>query len=516
MATRLTADEAISRIPDGATVLIVPMPSEEVYPAFKRVFETQGSPKDLTVLWAAGLGPFSDAPQGMNHFAVPGLMKRLIAAHIGLNHAVMKMVAMNGFETYILPQGVMCQLFREIAGGRPGLVTQVGLGTFVDPRVEGGKANQITQGCEDLSEVIEVGGKEYLFYKSLPIDVAVIRGTAVDPQGNLTAEDEAIRMENLEAAMAAHSSGGIVIAQVERVLDGPARPHQVFVPGVFVDYVVVAEKPEHHPHTLFVQRDPAYTGEVRADLAKEMQPMPLGPEKIICRRAAMELRPGMNINLGVGVPMGVAPVAFEEGLLEGVRLNTEVGVFGGLPQGGKNFGPAKNPEAFISQAAMFDFYDGGGLDLTCVGMAQVDKQGNVNVSRLGLKVIGCGGFINITQAAKKCCFCGEFSAVGTDIAVENGQLNIRAHGKIAKFMDHVEQITFNGEMARREGREVLYITERCVFKLVPEGLMLIEVAPGVDIQTDILDRMDFKPIVPDDVKPMLAAIFEEAPLGMLV
>jgi propionate CoA-transferase len=355
MAQYLSADQAVALIPDGATVLIVPMPSEEIYPAFRRVFEAKGSPKDLTVLWAAGLGPFSEAPQGMNHFAVPGLMKRLIAAHLGLNHAVMKMVAMNAFETYVLPQGVMCQLYREIAGGRPGLLTRVGLGTFVDPRVEGGKANAITQECENLAEVIEVGGKEYLLYKSIPIDVAVIRATAADPQGNLTAENEAIRMENLEAAMAAHSSGGIVIAQVERMMDEPARPHEVFVPGVFVDYVVVAESQERHPHTLFVQQDPAYTGQARADLALEMQPMPLGAEKVICRRAAMELRPGMNINLGVGVPMGVAPVAYEEGLLGDLRLNTEVGVFGGMPQGGKNFGPAKNPEAFISQAAMFDF-----------------------------------------------------------------------------------------------------------------------------------------------------------------
>ncbi|MFP4499627.1 MAG: acyl CoA:acetate/3-ketoacid CoA transferase [Candidatus Hydrogenedentota bacterium] len=514
MAKVVTADEAVALVPDGGTLLIVPMPSEEVYPAFGRQFKETGSPKDLTVLWAAGLGPFSEEPQGMNHFAVPGMMKRLIAAHIGLNHAVMKMVAMNQCETYILPQGVMCQLYREIGGGRPGLLTRVGLGTFIDPRIEGGKANQVTQDCEDLAEVVEVGGREHLLYKRMHIDAAVIRGTAVDPAGNITADDEAIRMENFEAAMAARNSGGIVIAQVQEVLDAPVNPHHVFVPGVFVDYVVVAQTPEAHPHTLFTQHDDTFTGKKYADLAQEIHPMPLGPEKVICRRAAMELRPEMNVNLGIGIPMGVAQVAFEEGLLDALMLNTEIGVLGGLPEGGTNFGPAKNPKAFISQAAMFDFYDGGGLDATCVGMAQADKHGNVNVSRLGPKVIGCGGFVNITQSAQKCCFCGEFSAVGHDATVENGRLLIREHGKVAKFMDHVEQITFSGDVARRAGQEVLYITERCVFQLVPEGLKLIEVAPGVDMQADILDRMDFQPIVPDDVKPMAEALFQEAPLGM--
>jgi propionate CoA-transferase len=516
MAKVVSADEAVSSIQDGATVLIVPMPSEEVFPAFRRRFEAEQAPRDLTVLWAAGLGPFSDAPRGMNHFAVPGMVKRLIAAHVGLNHAVMKLVATNAFETFILPQGVMCQLYRSIARGGPGLLTRVGLGTFVDPRIEGGKANELTKTCADLAEVIEVGGREHLLYKSFPIDVAVIRGTTADPHGNLTAENEALRMENLEAAMAAHNSGGMVIAQVERLTDLPAHPHEVVVPGVIVDYVVVATARDRHPHTLFVEQDPTYTGAVHADLTSEMQPLPLGPEKVICRRAAMELAPGMNINLGIGVPMGVADVAFEEGMLNQLRLNTEVGVFGGLPQGGKNFGPAKNPEAFISQAAMFDFYDGGGLDLTCVGMAQVDKYGNVNVSRLGSKIIGCGGFINITQSTRKCCFCGEFSAIGHDAIVENGRLVIRGHGKVAKFMDRVEQITFSGDMAQRDGREVLYITERCVFRLVPEGMLLSEVAPGVDVKEDILSRMDFTPIVPADLKPMPQALFEDAPMGLMV
>jgi len=510
----VSADEAVSRIGDGSTVLIVPMPSEEVYPAFRRAFELTGSPKGLTMLWAAGLGPFSAEPQGMNHFAVPGMVRRIIAAHLGLNHAVMKMVAMNACETYIWPQGTMCQWYRELAAKRPGLITRVGLHTFVDPRIEGGKANERTRACEDLVEVIEIGGREMLWYKPMHIDAAVIRATSADPNGNLTCEDEALRMEIFEGALAARNDGGIVIAQVARVSDRPARPQEVVVPGIFVDYVVVAQSPEAHPHTLFVQRDDSYTGVARADVAKELAPMPLNLEKVICRRATMELRPGMVVNLGIGVPMEVAQVAAEERLLDQITLTTEIGVIGGVPQGGKNFGPAKNPQAFISQAAMFDFYDGGGLDATCVGMAEVDKEGNVNVSRLGAKVIGCGGFLNITQASKKCLICGEFDAGGGKTSIQDGRLVIEKHGEVAKFVNAVQQITFSGRMACEDRREVLYITERCVFKLVPEGLLLLEVAPGADIQRDILERMEFKPIVPDTVARMPEQIFRDVPLGL--
>lgn len=510
----VSADEAVCQIRDGSTVLVVPMPSEEVYPAFGRLFETTGSPKDLTVLWAAGLGPFSMERKGMNHFAVPGMIKRLIVAHIGLNHAVMKMVAMNQCETYIWPQGTMCQWYRDVGAKRPGLLTRIGLGTFIDPRIEGGKANACTRGCEDLIEVVNVGGQEALFFKRIPMDVALVRATAADPLGNLTADDEAICMESFEGAMAAKNSGGIVIAQVERLLEQPALPHDVYIPHVLVDYIVVAQTPEAHPHTLFTQHDDSFTGKVRADLSGELQPMALGVEKIICRRAALELRQGMVVNLGIGVPMGVALVAAEEGMLEDVTLTTEIGVFGGLPEGGKNFGPARNPHAFVSQAEMFDFYDGGGLDLTCVGMAEVDGDGNVNVSRLGPKVIGCGGFINITQSAKKCIFCGEFSAGGCDTAIEDGRLVIRSEGKFTKFVEQVQQITFSGKVARAEQRDVLYVTERCVFRLVPEGLLIEEIAPGVDLQRDILDRMHFRPIVAGEIRLMPDAIFRDELLDL--
>lgn len=510
----ITADEAVELIPDLATVVVNPMPSEEIYPAFGRVFEAKGRPRNLTVVYAAGLGPFSAERKGMNHFAYPGLLRRVIAGHVGLNHLLIKMIASNQCEAYNLPQGVMTQLYREMASHRPGLVTKIGLGTFVDPRQEGGKMNECTREAEDLVELIHINGEEFLLYKSFPVDVGIIRGTTADPLGNITGEDEAMMMENLEVAMAVKNSGGFVIAQVERLTDEPADPMIVRVPGVMVDYVVVAKSRKAHPHTLFVEHDPSYTGRVRARLEDELVPLPLNLEKIICRRAAMELRQGMMVNLGVGIPTGIASVACEERILDQFVLTTELGVIGGLPQGGVNFGPAKNPQAFVSQAQMFDFYDGGGLDLTCVGLAQVDREGNVNVSKLGPKLIGSGGFIDITQSARKCLFCGEFTAGGLKAHVEGGKLVIAEEGKSAKFVESVQQITFSGAFAAKFNQEIVYITERGVFRLSPEGLVLAEVAPGVDIENDILRHMEFKPIVPENVPLMDERIFRPEVMGL--
>ena len=514
MPSVVTADEAVRRIPDGATVLINPKPAEDLFGAFGRAFEAEGSPKDLTIVYAAGLGPFSAERKGMNHFAYPGMTKRFIAGHVGLNYELVRMIATNECEAYNLPQGVMTQLYRDIAAKRPGLLTPIGLGTFVDPRLEGGKLNERTKECEDLVELVQIGGRDMLLYKTFPVDVGIIRGTTADPKGNITCENEAIPMEDLEVAMAVKNSGGFVIAQVASLSEEPAHPKHVVVPGVLVDFVVVAASPELHPHTLFVQDDPSYTGEVRASLDGDLHVLPLDMEKVITRRAAMELKRDAIVNLGVGIPTSVAAVAFEEGMLDDLTLNTEVGVFGGLPQGGLNFGPAKNPTAFVSAPQIFDFYDGGGLDLTCVGMAQVDREGNVNVSKLGPKIIGSGGFIDITQSARKCCFCGEFAAGGFKAAVDNGKVVIQEDGKVAKFVDAVQQITFSGPTAREDKQTVMYITERCVFELVPEGLLLKEVAPGIDIEKDVLGKMEFAPIVPDEVPLMDAAIFQEGPMGL--
>jgi propionate CoA-transferase len=514
MARILTSDEAVRLIPDGATVAVNPLPTEDVFSAFGRVFEATGAPRDLTIVWTAGIGPFTEERKGMNHFAYPGMVKRLVGGHYGLNPLLGKMVAANEVEAYNLPQGAISQLYREIAAKRSGLFTTVGLGTFVDPRLEGGKVNERTKTCEDLVELINIGGEELLRYKSFPLHVGLIRGSSADPQGNITNEDDAFTMESLELAMAVKNCGGFVIAQVAKLLDDPANPHAVCVPGIFVDYVVVASSKELHPHTLFVQEDPSYTGKVRVSLDDEFKPVPLCAEKVICRRAAMELRPDTNVNLGVGIPMGVAHVAFEEGMLNRITFNTEVGAIGGLPEGGRNFGPAKNPSAFMSQTQMFDFYDGGGLDLACIGLAQADADGNVNVSKLGPRLIGSGGFINITQSAKECIFCGEFRAGGLDTVVEDGKVVIRREGKTTKFMKTVQQITFSGALARKQAHSVLFITERCVFRLAPEGLVLAEVAPGIDIERDILGQMEFKPIVPTTVPLMDARIFADRVMGI--
>ena len=514
MFKQISADEAIRLVKDGATVLVNPVPTEEVFQAFGRCFEETAHPRDLTVVWSAGIGPLSEERRGMNNFAYPGMLRRAVGGHYGLNYALVKMVAANQCEAYNLPQGTMTQLYREIAAGRPGLVTDVGLGTFVDPRIEGGKMNDRAREAEDLVSVVQLNGHETLFYKSFSVDVGIVRGTTVDPEGNITVEDEAIPMDNLEVAMATKNSGGIVIVQVEKTSDTPAVPQDVAIPGVLIDYVVVAKSRATHPHTLFVEYDPALSGRSRVSLADEVELLPLNTEKTIARRVAMALEPGMNVNLGFGMPMGVASVAFEEGLLEQLSLNTEVGVFGGLPERGQNFGPAKNPSAFVSQAQMFDFYDGGGLDLTCVGLAQVDQAGNVNVSKIGPRVVGCGGFINLTQAAKRVMFCGEFVAGGLDVAIREGRPVIQQEGKVPKFVESVQQITFSGEFARIHHRDVTFVTERCVFKLADEGLVLSEIAPGIDIQKDILDKMGFTPIVPDDVAPMSPTIFQEAAMGL--
>lgn len=514
MARVVTAEEAVKLIPDGAKILIVPMPSEEIYSAIERGYYESGHPKDLSVIWAAGLGPLNDEPKGMNHFAVPGMVKRIYAGHFGLNPKVARFVGSNQVEAYNIPQGTLCQLYRDMAAKRPGLLTRIGLGTFVDPRYGGGKMNEMTMSCEDISEIVQVGGKDYILYHPLPCDIGIIRGTTADPYGNITIEREGALMEILEGAMAVKTNGGFVIAQVERLSDKPAKPCSVRVPGIFVDYIVVAQTPEAHPQTLFVQYDPSMSGEIIADLKEELEVMPLDFEKVIARRAFLELKPNMIANLGFGIPMDVANIAFEEGVFDKVTMTTELGVIGGVPERGKNFGPAKNPVAFISQSNMFDFYDGGGLDLTCIGMAQVDENGNVNVSKLGQVAIGAGGFINLTQSAKKLVFCGEFTALGSKTEVKDGKLNIVNEGKVKKFIKKVQQITYSGKFALENHQDVTFITERCVFKLVPEGLMITEIAPGIDLEKNILSQMEFKPVIPDKIKTMNEHIFLPEPMNI--
>jgi propionate CoA-transferase len=501
----VSAAEAIAILRDSDTLCCSGFGSNgvpvELILALEKRFLATGSPQNLTLLF--GGGPGDGGTGGLNHLAHEGMLKRVIGGHYGLVPQLGKLALQSKVEAYNLPLGVISHLYRDIACGLPGTASKVGLGTFVDPRLEGGKIGSKT--VEDLVEVIQLGGKELLYYKAFPISVAFIRGTSADAEGNLTMERETLTLDALAIATATKNSGGFVIAQVERIVErGSLNPRRVKVPGILVDCVVLASA-ENHPQNLGGSYNPAFSAEVRVPL-DAMAPMALDERKVIARRAAFELLPNSVVNLGIGMPEGVAAVANEEKILKYMTLTAEPGVIGGMPASGANFGAAINPEAVIDMNQQFDFYDGGGLDLACLGLAECDPAGSINVSRFGPKLAGAGGFINITQNSRTVVFVGTFTAGGLKIAIENGQLKILQEGRARKFVQRIEQVTFSGPYASSSGQTVLYVTERCVFRLTPLGLELIEVAPGIDIERDILAQMDFKPIVNNPV-PMDARIF---------
>lgn len=473
-----------------------------------RRFRESGDPAGLTLLFAAGQGDGGE--QGLNRLAEPGLLRRVVGGHWGLIPRVAALAVSGQIEGWNLPQGVISRLYRDMAAGLPGTVSRIGLHTFVDPRSQGGRVNERT--TDDLVEVVHLGGEELLFYRATPIDVALLRGTSADEHGNITMEREALTLDNLAMACAARNNGGKVIVQVERIVSaGTLDPRLVKIPHILVDAVVVAP-PELHRQTYATAFNPGYAHEVRIPLDL-IPPMPMNERKIAARRAAMELPDGGVVNLGIGMPDGVSTVAAEEHVIDRITLTTEPGIVGGMPASGGDFGAALNPDALIDQNQQFDFYQGGGLDLTVLGMAELDADGNVNVSRFGPRLTGAGGFIDISQSARTVVFVGTFTAGGMQVGISDGRLTILSEGRSRKLVRHVEQVTFNGRYAASLGQRVLYVTERAVFAATPDGLRLIEVAPGIDIERDVLAQMDFAPIV-QDVALMDSRIFLPQPMGL--
>ena len=490
----VTSDEAAALIGDGKTVAIggsgaghsIP---ERILEAIGRSFRASGQPRGITLIHPFGIGNQKD--RGLEHMAYPDLYRRVIGGHWSMSPTMAKLAAENRFEAYCLPAGIIVKLFHTAAAGSPGWISEIGLQTFIDPRIEGGKLNALAR--EDIVELWHRNGKEYLFYPVIPIDVALIRAAAADTEGNLSMHEEVAPWHNCAMAQAARASGGITIAQVKRIVPaGSLDPRLVRVPGIFVDYVIV--DPEQGM-TYEIGYDPALSGESRKP-ESAFGPFPFGPRKVIARRAAMELYPGAVLNLGFGVPDGVMKVAREQGFADQVVPTIEQGQIGGIPAEGLEFGAAYNSTAIIETGHQFAFYHGHGVDMTFLGFAEVDAAGNVNVSKLESAIIGTGGFIDISQKARKAVFCG----------------TLAVRGKFPKFVPAVRQITFSGRRAIASGQDVLYITEKAVFRLGERGVVLEEVAPGLDPERDIFPQMGFRPVVSENCRTMAPELFRDQPL----
>lgn len=531
MAKFITAKQAAQLIPDGASVGVAGMGlsgwPDELGCAIRDEYREAGHPCNLFLHQGSAMGDHGygnqfigwdkqrrledgEVPSGVRGTsrlgeAGEGLVTKWTGAHVMSADALNALAAQGKITGNCLPQGVAVNLWREIAAGRPGLLTKVGLGTFVDPRLEGGRMNPQTK--ENIAELVNFDGEEYLFYKSFKLDVALLRGTVADEKGNISFMNEGIVNEGLAVASAAHNSGGIVIVQVEYLTKADTiPPKDVKIPGILVDYVVQASDPMACWQAEGVYFEPAFSGQIRKPMGA-IPRLPLDERKVIARRCAMEVVSGGVLNLGVGISASVGNILAEEGCLDKVTMASESGMIGGVPCPLPNFGSSYNPECTLEHNASFDIIDGGGLDMTCLGLGECDEDGNVNVSKFGSRLIGPGGFIDITNATPKVVFCGTFLGKAK-LQVGDGKIAILQEGSVKKFLRHVQQVTFAGRYTKKE-QEVLYVTERCVFRLQNGKMVLTEVAPGIDVEKDILAQMDFTPVVAQNLKTMDSGIFCE-------
>lgn len=513
----VTGEQAAAMIESGKTIATIGMTlvsaSETILKALENRFLETGEPNNLTLMHSCGQ---SDRDRGIQHFAHEKMLRRIIGGHWGLQPKIMQLIAENKILAYNFPQGQFAQLYRSMAGGEPGKITKVGLGTFIDPRFDGGKMNEITKNAPDLIDVVTIGGEEYLRYKPIPIDYCIIRGTRIDENGNLSTEEEAMNLEVFSAVMACKKFGGKVIAQAKyKVKAGSIHCKQVTIPGVFIDAAVICPDPEtDHRQTHSFAFHPAYCGDIRVP-ETESETLPLTVRKVIGRRAMMELSENDILNVGTGIPNDVVgPIIAEEGISDDVTITVESGIYGGVPMGGIDFGIAKNNFALIRHDDQFDFYNGQGVDVTFMGAGQIDADGNVNATRLGPNPTGAGGFIDITTNAKHVVFCSTFTGKGLECAFDGGKLTIVREGSLIKCVRRLQQVSYNGKIAREKGQKMHYVTERAVFELTKDGLILTEIAKGIDLQTQILDLMEFQPVISKNLRVIDPCIYLNGSFGL--
>lgn len=513
----ITAKEAADLIPNRSTLCTVGMTlvsaSESILKAVEQKYLEKGEPNHLTLFHTCGQ---SDRRDGIAHLAHEGLLDRLIGGHWGLCPPLMDMICKNQVEAYNLPQGQMANMFHSMALREPGKLSKIGLGTFVDPRVEGGKMNDRTRDKEDIVAVVTVDGEEYMQYKEVPIDTVIIRGTCADEAGNISTEEEAMVLEVLPAVMATKRFGGKVICQVKRVVKkGSLDPKRVTVPGVLVDAVVVCDDPiQDHRQTSSWYYDPSYSGQALAP-EQRTSSVPFSVRKAIGRRAVMQLKKNAVINVGTGIPNDViGPILAEEAVQDDITITVESGIYGGVPAGGIDFGISRNAQALIPHDRQFEYYTGTGIDFTFMGAGEMDRYGNVNATRMGPVAAGAGGFIDITSTAKNVVFCSTFTGGGIKVELDENGFHLVQEGRFKKLVKKVQQISYNGKLAVERGQNMYYVTERAVFQLTKDGPMLIEIAKGADLQKDILDNMEFQPLIAENLAETPVFLYRPDAFGL--